>query len=138
MPYQIKIIRERNFVLSLVLDGFNDSELVEAVNDLTRQTADMHPFVELADATRVRDFSGLSDFGLAFAGSLEYDRKPYKRDKLAILVSSDEAYQLAARYASTSIYFRYDVKIFQDFGKAIDWLGVADLEDRINELRTTA
>ena len=51
MGYTIRCIKERNFVLTRILDGLNDKELSEAVQQLTRETADMHPFVELADAT---------------------------------------------------------------------------------------
>jgi hypothetical protein len=138
MGYVHKFIKERNFVLSLILDGLNDDELANAVQELTRQTADMHPFVELADVTRLSDASSLTEHGVALAGTLEFDRKPYKRDRLAILVSSDEAYKLATKYAATSSYFRYDIKIFRDFKAAIAWLGVADIEDRINELRSAA
>jgi hypothetical protein len=138
MPYQIKFIRERNFVLSLVLDGLSDDELSEGVTVLTRETQDMHPFMELADVTRLRDVSKLTENGIALAGSMEYDRKPYKQDKVAILVASDEVHQLAARYLCTSRYYRYDARIFRDFREAIDWLGVADLEDRINALRKPA
>jgi len=138
MGYIHKFIRERNFVLSIILDGMNDEELASAVQDLTRETADMHPFVELADVTRLKDISFLTEHGVALAGTMEYDRKPYKRDRLAILVASDEVYNLAARYASTSNYFRYDIKIFRDFRAAIAWLGLADIEDRINTLRSDA
>lgn len=138
MGYTIRCIKERNFVLTRILDGLNDKELSEAVQQLTRETADMHPFVELADATALTDLSCLTENGVALAGSLEFDRKPYKRDRLAILVASDEVYNLAARYASTSNYFRYDIKIFRDYKTAIAWLGVADIEERINELRAAA
>lgn len=54
---------------------------------------------------------------------------------MAILVSSDEAYELAAGYTATSYYYRYDAKIFKEFRDAIEWLGVPDLENQIDELR---
>jgi hypothetical protein len=135
--YELKFIRERNFVLSLILDGLSDDELSEGVAEVTRETQDMHPFVELADVTRLRDVSKLTENGIALAGSMEYDRKPYKQDKVAILVASDVVYELAARYLCISRYYRYDARIFWDFREAIEWLEVADLEDRINALRNT-
>jgi hypothetical protein len=137
MGFQLKFIRERNFVLSLIGDSLTNKELEQGVQELSRETGNMHPFVELADATRLRDFSGLTENGIAFAGAMEFDRKHYKQDKVGILVASDEVYQLASRYVSTSIYFRYDAKIFWDLREALDWLGVADLEGRINEMRET-
>lgn len=83
----------------------------------------------------MHDLSGFTELGTIAAGAAEFERKPYKIDKLAILVSSDEAYKLASCYRATSLYFRHDVKIFMDYKQAIKWLGVADLENEINELR---
>lgn len=133
-----KFIKDRKFVLTVIQDGTDDELLAESVHMLTLETEGMHPFVELADTTNLHDLSKLTEKGVALAGSMEFERKPYKRDRLAILVENDEVYRLATKYASTSTYFRYDTKIFRDFKEAINWLGVADLEDRINELRKTA
>ncbi len=135
MGLKRKYIKDRKFVLTLVQDGSDDAQLAEFVRSITLETKDMHPFVELADATNLRDLSNFSEKGVALAGSLEFERTPYKQDKLAILVSNNEAYNLATKYASTSGYFRYGVKIFTDFKEAISWLGVADLEDQINDMR---
>ena len=48
---------------------------------------------------------------------------------------TDEAHKLAIGYTATSVYARSDAKIFRDFRQAIEWLGVANLENKINELR---
>lgn len=135
MGFKSKFIRDRKFVLTLITDGADDAQLADIVRSITRETQNMHPFVELADASELHDTSGLTAMGAALAGSLEYDRQHFKQDKLAILVASNETYELANQYASTSSYFRYGVKIFRDFNEAIKWLGVADLEKQINELR---
>jgi len=130
-----KYIKDRHFVLTLVRDGANEKLLEEHVKILTAETEALHPFLELADTSELHDLSGFTEIGTASAGATEFDRKPYKKDKLEILVSSDEAFNLASSYSATSSYFRYDSMIFRDFRKAIEWLGVADLEDEINELR---
>jgi len=102
---------------------------------LTKETEGMHPFVELADTTGLHDVSGFTNTGITYAAACEIERNPHKRDKLAILVASDEVYDLAVSYSLTSSYFRDDVRIFLDFSSAIDWLGVADLEAEINRMR---
>ena len=135
MGFKIKLIKDRNFVLTLIRDGTDDKQLKELVHDITVATKGMHPFVELADASKLHDLSGFTQLGTTTAGAKEFDRKPYKQDKLAILVASEEAYTLATCYKATSLYYRHDVKIFKDFKLAIEWLGVADLEDEINKLR---
>ena len=135
MGFTRKYIKERQFVLTLVRDGANDELLKEHVMLLTAETKDIHPFVELADASELHDLSSFTEIGVLVSGSSEVDRKPYKNDKLAILVSSDDAYKLATRYEASSIYYRYGVNVFRDFQEAIEWLGVADLEDEINILR---
>jgi len=135
MGFSRKYIKERMFVLTLVRDGANEKLLREHIESLTKETKDMHPFVELVDASKLNDLSGFTKTGLAVSGSSEFDRKPYKEDKLAILVSSDEAQDLAFSFVSTSIYYRYDAKVFRNYTEAIKWLGVADLENTINELR---
>ena len=135
MGFERKYIRDRHFVLTLISDGANNEQLIEHVRSLTAEAKELQPFVELADASEIHDLSGFTERGATLAGSLEVDRKPYKRDKLAILVSSSEAHKLALGYIATSIYSRSDAEIFRDFGKAIEWLGVADLENEINELR---
>lgn len=122
-------------MLTLVEDGGGDKDLEEHVNLLTQETRDMHPFVELADTSKLRDLSAFTDTGVTLAGSLEFSRQPHKRDKLAILVANKEVYELANKYAATSSYFRYEVRIFKDYKEAITWLGVADLEDQINDMR---
>ncbi len=135
MGFTRKYIKDRNFVLTLIRDGADNKQLEEHVRLLTAETEEMHPFLELADASELHDISGFTVPGTAAAGAIEIDRKPHKRDKLAILVSSDEQHKLASGYSTTSIYFRYDTKIFRDFRQAIEWLGVTDLENEINELR---
>jgi hypothetical protein len=130
-----KYIKERRFVLTLVRDGASNRSLEEHVRALTEETKDMHPLVELADASELHDLSGLTEDGVAVAGSGEIDRQPHKKDKLAILTSSDEVQNLASKYSATSRYFRADVRVFRDFKSAIDWLGVSDLEEEIDELR---
>ena len=135
MGFIHKYIKDRNFVLTLVRDGANNEELEEHVHTLTIEMEGVHPFVELADASELYDLSGFTEVGVAAAGATEFERKPYKGDKLAILISSDEVYNLATNYKATSLYFRYDTKIFRDFRQAIEWLGVADLENEINKLR---
>ncbi|MFV1997953.1 MAG: hypothetical protein ACC641_08060 [Acidiferrobacterales bacterium] len=102
---------------------------------LTAETEQMHPFVELADVTELHDLSGFTVTGVASAGAFEFDRKPHKSDKLAILVSNDEISEMASAYDATSFYYRYDTRLFRDYRKAIEWLGVSDLENEINELR---
>ncbi len=133
--FTTKFIKDRHFVLTLIDDGANDKQLKEQVRFITAQTQEMRPFVELGDASKLRDLSGFTELGTTAAGALEFERKPYKLDKLAILVSSDEANTLASCYRATSLYYRHDVRIFRDFRQAIEWLGVADLENEINELR---
>lgn len=135
MGFIRKYIKDRSFVLTLIQDGANDQSLKEHVDLLTTETEGMHPFVELADASELHDLSGFTMLGTSAAGAREYDRKPYKNDKLAILVSSNEVYELASGYSATSYYFRYDTEVFKDFREAIEWLGVADLENEINKLR---
>ena len=133
--FTTKFIKDRHFVLTLIDDGANDKQLKEQVRFITAQTQEMRPFVELGDASKLRDLSGFTELGTTAAGALEFERKPYKLDKLAILVSSDEANTLASCYRATSLYYRHDVRIFRDFRQAIEWLGVADLENEINDLR---
>lgn len=130
-----KYLMDRHFVLTTLRDGANERLLKEHVQLLTAETENIHPFVELADASELRDLSGFSVVGTAAAGAFEFERKHLKEDKLAILVSSNDAYELAAGYSATSYYYRYDSKIFKDFKQAIEWLGVGDLENEINELR---
>ncbi len=134
MGFTRKYIRERKFVLTLVRDRVSDKELFDHVRLLTAETATMHPFLELTDVTELHE-SGITKLGTITAGTLEIDRKPHKADKLAVLVASDEMYNMAAGYIATSFYYRYDARIFKDFKKAIEWLGVADLENEINKLR---
>lgn len=135
MGFTRKYIKERKFVLTLVRDRVNDKELCEHVRLLTAETVAMHPFLELADVSELHELSGITKLGTITAGTLEIDRKPHKADKLAVLVSSDEMYKMAAGYIATSFYYRYDARIFKDFRIAIEWLGVADLENEINKLR---
>jgi len=138
MAFVRKYIKERNFVLTLVRDKADNKMLYEHVHALTSETKDMHPFAELADCSQVCDISGFTESGIMFAASHENDRKPIKRDRLAILVPNDEIYELASKYKLISEYFRYEVSIFEAFRPAISWLGLADLEDEINELRHQA
>jgi len=135
MAFIRKYIKDRKFVLSLVRDGANEKLLKEHVKQLTEETNEMHPFVELADASELHDLSGFSMDGLTKSGASEIDRRPHKKDKLAVLVSNDVAHHLALSFLSTSLYYRYDAKVFRDFKESIEWLGVADLEDEINKLR---
>ena len=135
MGFTRKYIKDRHFVLTLVRDGANESLLKEHVQLLTAEAKEIHPFVELADASELNDLSGFTEIGIAIAGATEFDRKPFKRDKLAILVSRDETHELASCYRAPSLYFRVDTKIFRDFKQAIEWLGVADIENEINDLR---
>jgi hypothetical protein len=135
MGFTREYIKDKHFVLTLIRDGANDKLLEEHVHSLTSETEDMHPFVELADATQLQDLSGFTELGASAAGAIEFERKPYKKDKLAILVSTVEAEKLAHGYSATSFYFRYNTRVFRDFRQAIEWLGVADLENEINELR---
>ena len=135
MGFIRKYIKERNFVLTLVRDKADNRMLYEHVHALTSETENMHPFAELADCTEVHDLSGFTESGIMFAASHEHDRKPFKRDRLAILVPNDDIYQLASRYKLISEYFRYEVSIFDAFHPAIAWLGMSDLEDKINALR---
>ncbi|MCG6938161.1 MAG: hypothetical protein LJE83_08335 [Gammaproteobacteria bacterium] len=115
MGFTRQYIKDRRFVLTMVRDGANDELLKEHVMILTKETEDMYPFIELADASELHDKSGFSEFGGSVSGASEISRKPHKKDKLAILVSSDEVHKLALSYGSTSIYFRSDVKIFRDY-----------------------
>jgi len=135
LGFATKFIKDRRFVLTLIRDGANDKLLKEQVRFITAQTQGMRPFVELADASELHDLSGFTELGTTAAGALEFERKPYKQDKLAILVTGDEAFKLASCYRATSLYYRHDVKIFRNFRQSIEWLGVADLEKEINELR---
>ena len=135
MGFTTKFIRNRHFVLTMVTDGADDESLSDHVRALTIETEGMHPFVELADASGLSDISKLTEAGIALAGTIERERLPFKRDKLAILVSSDEVFNLARYYSATSNYFRSDTQIFRDFKEAIEWLGVADLEDVIDRMR---
>jgi len=135
LGFTTKFIKDRRFVLTLIRDDANDKLLKKQVRFVTAQTQGMRPFVELADASELHDLSGFTELGTTAAGALEFERKPYKQDKLAILVASDEAFKLASCYRATSLYYRHDVKIFRDFRQSIEWLGVADLEKKINELR---
>jgi len=135
LGFTTKFIKDRRFVLTLIRDGANDKLLKKQVRFVTAQTQEIRPFVELADASKLHDLSGFTELGTTAAGALEFERKPYKQDKLAILVASDEAFKLASCYRATSLYYRHDVKIFRDYSQAIQWLGVADLEKEINELR---
>ncbi len=135
MGFTRKYIRESNFVLTLVRDSVSDKELCDHVRLLTAETVDMHPFLELTDVTELRDLSGITELGTITTGTFEGERKPHKVDKLAVLVASDELYELAAAYMATSLYYRHEAKIFKDFRQAIEWLGVADLENEINNLR---
>ncbi len=137
LGFTTKFLQDKHFVLTLIEDGANDKLLKEQVRFVTAQTQGkgMRPFVELADASELHDLSGFTELGTTAAGALEFERKPYRQDKLAILVDSDEAYKLASCYRATSLYYRHDVKIFRDFRQSIEWLGVADLENEINELR---
>lgn len=135
MGFTTKIIKNRHFVLTLIQDGANDKLLKEQVRFITAQTKAIRPFAELADASKLHDLSGFTELGTIAAGAIEFERKPYKQDKLAILVANDKAYRLASCYRVTSLYYRHDVKIFRDFRQAIEWLGVADLENEINDLR---
>ncbi|MCK5639989.1 MAG: hypothetical protein KAJ19_04305 [Gammaproteobacteria bacterium] len=135
MDFTRKLIKDKHFVLTLIRNGANDRQLEEHIRTLTDEAKDIHPFVELADASELHDLSGFTERGVTIAGAMEIDRKPHKEDKLAILVSNDEAHKLAIGYTATSVYARSDAKIFRDFRQAIEWLGVANLENKINELR---
>ena len=135
MSFTRTYIKERNFILTLVRDGANNESLKKHVQALTTESEDMHPFVELADASELTDISGFTKDGMVVAASNEIDRQPYQKDKLAILVASDEVYALAHQYGAISAYLRYDVKVFREYQPALEWLGVLDLENEINELR---
>lgn len=135
MSFTHKYIRERNFVLTLISGVIDDNEIKKHVQTLTIDTENMGNFVELADASNLHDISHLTTEGITIAAAFEIDRQPYNRDKLAILVSSDEAYELASNYAAITSYVRYGAKVFRDFRSAIEWLGVLDIENEIDELR---
>lgn len=138
MPFIRKYMKEKNFVLTLVRDKVDNRMLYEHVHALTNETRDMHPFAELADCSEVHDITGFTESGVMYAASLEHDRIPIKRDRLALLVPNPDYHELANRYKLISEYYRDDVKIFDEFQPAIDWLGLADLEGDINALRQQA
>lgn len=135
MGFTRKYIKDRNFVLTLIRDAADNRKLEEHIHALTIETKDMRPFLELADASELHDLSGFTEEGIAFAASIEFERKPFKRDRLAILISNDEAYRLASMYRAISNHFRYDVEVFRDFMDAVTWLSIDDLIDEINDLR---
>lgn len=128
-------IKEKNFVLTLLQDKTDNSMLEEHVRMLTCETKDMHPLLELADASELRDLSGLTETGIVSSASMEIDRKPYNKDQLAIVVLSDDVYQLASMYSAISSYFRGDVKVFRDSMTAIKWLGMEDYATDIDKLK---
>ncbi len=132
MCFTRKYFKDNRFVLTRICNGANDDKLKEHVIILTEETKDLGPFVELADARAIDDLSGFSKSGIAAAAAYEFDRQPYKRDKLAILVSSSEAAELASIYQAVSVYFRYDVRVFFELLPAIQWLGVVELLNDIN------
>ena len=137
MGFTRHYIKDNNFVLTLVRDKADNKSLQEHVRILTDETKGMHPFMELIDASELHDSSRFTEAGIIYSASLEFERTPYKRDKLAILVSSHEVHKLATMYTNISYYYRYDVKVFRDFQLAVEWLGVANLARNINVLRKT-
>ena len=135
MGFSRKYIEDRSFVLTMVRDGANNENLEDHVRTMGEEIKDLHPVVELADTTQLHDLSGFTKTGVVVAGSIEFDRTPAKTDRLAILVASDEVYELAEKYQAISSNFRSEARIFWDFDQAIEWLGVSDLGDQINQLR---
>ncbi len=130
-----KIIKERNFLLTIIRDGADDESLSEDIREAQKEIKDIHPLVELADCSEITDLSGFTEKGVTMAATQEHDRKPYKQDRLAILVSTDEVYAMASKYKAISIYYLADVQIFRDFHAAVAWLGLADIEKEIDQLR---
>jgi len=128
-------IREENFVLTLVRDISDNRMLEEHVRILTLESKDMHPLLELADASELHDLSGFSEIGMASSAFKEIERESNKKDLLAILVSNDEAYDLAFMYATFSHYFRNQVKVFKDYMSAVKWLGMENHATEIDKLR---
>lgn len=128
-------IKEKNFVLTLLRDKVNDEHIEKHVLALTKETRNMHPLKELADASKLQDLSGISENGLISSASIELERGSRKKDKLAILVSSDEAYKLALIYTNISAYYRYDTKILRDYNLALKWLGMSEFINDINIFR---
>ena len=135
MGFSRKYIKEKNFVLTLVRDRSDNKMLEEHVRILTTESKDMHPLVELADVSELQDLSGFTEAGVAESASMEIERRPHKRDRLAILVSNDEVHRLASIYSAISFYFRCDVRVFREFLTAVKWLGMDDFTNEINELR---
>lgn len=135
MAITSNFIRERNFLLTTYTNGADDKQLFEHVQRITEETKDMHPLLTLSDLTKITDYSGFTEAGLASAGTLEQER-PHKQDKLAVLVPEiEEVHRLATFYTGTSRYYRYDVQFFYDFTEAIEWLGVEDLLEEISKMR---
>ena len=130
-----KIIKERNFLLTIIRDGADDESLSEGIREAQKEIEDIHPLVELADCSEVTDLSGFTEKGVLMAATREHDRTPYKQDRMAILVSTDEAYAMATKYKVISVYYLADVQIFRDFHLAVEWLGLADIEKEIDQLR---
>ena len=106
MGFTRHYIKNKNFVLTLVRDKVNNKLLEEHVLALTNEIKDIHPIKELADVSELHDLSGLTEGGIIYSASLEYERTPHRKDKLAILVSNDDVYNLAIMYTNISCYYR--------------------------------
>ncbi len=125
---------EQNFVLSVFYDKLTNVGLTQHIIDMNLAFADKAAVNELADCRYLTDISKLTGGSIALSTQMESGQKRIVNSKCAIVVDSDVVYGLAQAYATFSRNMRGDARVFRSMDKAVKWLEVADIREKILEL----
>ena len=123
--------RKEKFILTLIYGKLTNTEIGEHVMEMNNELATCTGLIELADCRFLTDISELNSEGLAFAASMEKGHPRTLGGKGAIVVSSEEVFDLARVYASIAAVARDDSQVFRNLDTAIGWLEVSPLRDKI-------